>query len=112
MSRSKPTATLDPDGAAVTIRRGSLRSITIEPGSSVVVRDVVHDLDDAFGAIVTSVRGLYAHLTFTPPGRPRRVPLGCILASAPPAPAMLDLSSIPRFAPAPTTAPYRKRSRD
>lgn len=93
---------------SVVVRLGASRSITVGPGSMVLIR---HGERDSYGAVITSIRGCSAYLTFTPPGKPRRVPLGMILCAVDPGsgPATLDLSSVPRDQPSPTVAPQRSR---
>ena len=65
--------------------------------------------NDSYGAVIVKVTGCMAWLTFTPEGEERTVPLGMILCSTDTGPATLDLSSVPRFQPNPTVAPYRSR---
>lgn len=88
------------------IRLGASRSITVSPGSMVLVRK---GKNDSYGAVIVKVAGSTAWLTFTPQGEERTVPLGMILCSTDTGPATLDLSSVPRYQPNPTVAPYRSR---
>lgn len=91
-----------------TIRLGASRSITVEPGSMVLVR---MEENDAYGAVIAKIAGCTAWLTFTPVGAPRVVPLGMILCSVDAGPAMLDPSSVPRHQPLPNRTPRRSRRR-
>lgn len=93
----------EPEGW-VTLRLGASRSISLGPGSLVIVQDT-----PPYGAVIRRVRGAFADLTFTPEGRPRRVPLGLVTCSSNKATATVDPSSVPRFQPTPTNAPQRSR---
>lgn len=95
------------------IRFGASRSITVEPGSMVLVRQTgqphARNGEGAYGAVIAKIAGCSAWLTFTPVGCPRVVPLGMILCSVDPGPAMLDPSSVPRHQPKPQRVPQRRR---
>lgn len=90
----------------VTLILGASGSITIAPGSMVLVEE---DEGEAYGAVVTRIKDCYAELTFTPRGKPRNIPLGMIVCSVGDESATMDLSSIPEYQPTPTVAPYRSR---
>lgn len=90
----------------VTLLLGASQSITIGPGSTVLVEE---GEGDAFGAVVVRIVDCYAELTFTPISKPRKVPLGMIVCSVGDGSATMDLSSIPEYQPTPNAAPYRSR---
>lgn len=90
----------------VTLLLGASQSITVGPGSTVLVDD---GNDEAFGAVIVCIEDCYAELTFTPPSKPRKVPLGMIVCSVGDESATMDLSSIPEYQPTPNIAPYRSR---
>ena len=98
--------TVEPESR--TIRLGASRSITVGPGSMVLVRQ---GENESFGAVITFVGECHAELTFTPPGAPRTVPLGMILCSVDSGTDILDLSSIPPYQPLPNRTPRKKRRR-
>lgn len=95
-----------PAPESTTILLGASMRLVVTPGRMVLVEEAE---GDAFGAVLVEVVGCEAILTFTPPGRPRRVPLGTIVCSLGDKSATLDLSSIPEYQPAPTVVPYRSR---
>lgn len=90
----------------VTLFLGASQTITIGPGSTVLVDE---GEGDAFGAVVVRIEDCYAELTFTPLSKPRKVPLGMIVCSVGDESATMDLSSIPEYQPTPNVAPYRSR---
>lgn len=90
----------------VTLLLGASQSITIGPGSAVLVEE---EEGEAFGAVVVRIDDCYAELTFTPPSKPRKVPLGMIVCSVGDESATMDLSSISEYQPTPNVAPYRSR---
>ena len=90
----------------VTLLLGASQSITVGPGSMVLVEE---GEGNAFGAVIVRVEDCYAELTFTPPSKPRKVPLGMIVCSVGDESATMDLSSIPEYQPTPSVAPYRSR---
>lgn len=94
------------DNPSWEIRLGASRSITVRPGSMVIIRK---GENDAYGAVIVKIAGCTAWLTFTPEGEERVIPLGMILCSTDAGPATLDLSSVPRYQPNPTVTPYRSR---
>lgn len=94
------------DDGWVTLLLGASTRLTVGPGSTVLI-EVTEG--DAYGAVIVKIVDCEAHLTFTPPGRPRKVPLGLITCCVGDESAMLDLSSIPEYQPAPTVVPYRSR---
>lgn len=91
---------------SVIIRHGASKSITVAPGTMVLVR---YRERQSYGAVIARITGCHAHLTFTPRDKPRKVPLGMVLAAVGAGDAMLDLSSVPRYQPHPTVAPRRSR---
>ena len=90
----------------VTLLLGASQSITIGPGSTVLIEE---SDGEAFGAGIVRIDDCYAELTFTPVSKPRKVPLGMIVCSVGDESATMDLSSIPAYQPAPNVAPYRSR---
>lgn len=90
----------------VTLLLGASHSITVGPGSMVLVEE---GDGDAFGAVIVRIEDCYVELTFTPPSKPRKVPLGMIVCSVGDESATMDLSSIPEYQPTPSVAPYRSR---
>lgn len=97
--------TSEPD-EQVTLLLGASQSITIGSGSTVLVEE---GEGEVFGAVVARIDDCYAELTFTPPSKPRKVPLGMIVCSVGDESATMDLSSIPEYQPTPNIAPYRSR---
>lgn len=92
---------------SVTVRVAHGRSVTVSPGISVIV-----EWDGGcFGAVVSSVAGIAARLTFTPKGAPRVVPVGAIIAASPVRDAIMALSQVPRYQPEPKL-PLRRRRHD
>lgn len=90
----------------VTLLLGASQSITVGPGSTVLIEE---GEGEAFGAVIVRIEDCYAELTFTPHGKPRKVPLGMIVCSVGDESATMDLSSIPEYQPTPNVAPYRSR---
>lgn len=90
----------------VTLLLGASRSITIGPGSMVLIEE---SEGEAYGAVVVRVEECQVELTFTPLEKPRKVPLGMIVCSVGDESATMDLSSIPEYQPTPNVAPYRSR---
>ena len=90
----------------VTLLLGASQSITVGPGSVVLIEE---SEGEAFGAVIERIQGCTVELTFIPPGKPRNVPLGMIACSAGDEPVTIDLSSVPAYQPAPNIAPYRSR---
>ena len=90
----------------VTLLLGASQSITVGPGSMVLVDE---GEGEAFGAVIVQIEDCTAKLTFTPPGKPRNIPLGMIVCSVGDESATMDLSSIPEYQPTPNVAPYRSR---
>ena len=86
-------------GGRVSLLLGADQSISIGPGDMILVEETE---GDAYGAVLVKVDGCWAELTFTPPGRPRRVPLGVIVCSISKKSDNIELSSIPDYQPAPT----------
>lgn len=86
------------------LRLGAQRSLTISVGTVVLVRD---QHEDCYGAVVSSIDGTYARLTFTPEGKPRRVPMGTILSTVSAKAEPLDPKALPRIQPPPNTVPRR-----
>lgn len=91
------------------LRLGASRSLTISVGAVVLVRD---GEQDSFGAVVSSLDGGCVRLTFTPVGKPRRVPMGMILSTVSSKTEVLDPKSAPRFQPSPTAVPRRRRNNE
>lgn len=91
---------------SVTLHLGASHSITVGPGSMVLVEE---SEGEAYGAVIVRIEDCYAELTFTPPQKPRKVPLGMIVCSVGAETATMDLSSIPEYQPTPNAAPYRSR---
>lgn len=98
------TAQAEPPSAV--LRLGSSRSLTVTVGAVVLIRD---GEAGSFGAVVSSLVGASVRLTFTPKGKPRKVPVGMVLSTAPSDSGLVDPKSIPRFQPPPTVAPRRRR---
>ena len=95
---------------SVVLRLGATRSITISVGTLVLVRD---GANDSYGAVVSSLDGACARLTFTPEGKPRRVPMGKILGTASARKgATIDPSSVPRYQPEPTVIPRHRKAKE
>ena len=90
----------------VTLFLGASHSITVGPGSMVLVEEAE---GDAFGAVIVCITECYVELTFTPPAKPRKVPLGMIVCAVGDETVIIDLSSVPKYQPAPNAAPYRSR---
>lgn len=88
------------------LRLGASRSLTITVGAVVLVRD---GQDDSYGAVVSSLNGGCVRLTFTPEGKPRRVPMGMVLSTISPKAEVLDPKAVPRFQPPPTAVPRRRK---
>lgn len=109
MSPSTAVAPKPPAEPVTRVMLGASRFIEISKGAMVLVR--IGD-DPPFGAMVAKVEQTSALLTFTPPGAPRRVPLGCVLCSVGAGDATVDLSSVPRYQPQPTVIPRRRRLAD
>lgn len=90
----------------VTLLLGASQSLTVGPGSMVLVDE---GEGEAFGAVIVRIEDCTAELTFTPHGKPRNIPLGMIVCSVGDESATMDLSSIPEYQPTPNVAPYRSR---
>lgn len=90
----------------VTLLLGASQSITIGPGSMVLVEE---SEGEAYGAVVVRIVDCHVELTFTPVGKPRNVPLGLVVCSVGDPSATMNLSSIPEYQPTPNAAPYRSR---
>ena len=82
----------------ITIRLGSSRTIAVARGCVVIIEDD----RGAYGAVVQGLDDLFATLTFVPPGRPARIPLGQIVCATR---RCVDPQSVPRDQPASTTLP-------
>lgn len=91
---------------SVVLRLGATRSLTIAVGSVVLIRD---GEDDSYGAVVSSLDGGCVRLTFTPEGKPRRVPMGMVLSTVSAKGEVVDPKSVPRFQPPPTEVPRRRK---
>lgn len=100
---STPDRTPD---TSVVLRLGAIRRIHINVGAVVLVRD--HP-NDSYGAVVSSISGATIRLTFTPEGKPRKVPAGMILGTASAKAPPLDPRRLPKHQPPPTKSP-RKRA--
>lgn len=99
------TQETDPE-EQVTLLLGASQSITVGPGSVVLIEE---GEGEAFGAVIVRIQDCTVDLTFTPHGKPRNVPLGMIVCSVGDESATMDLSSIPAYQPTPNVAPYRSR---
>lgn len=88
----------------VTLYLGATHTLLICVGSTVLVRDGERS---TYGAVVSSLQGARAYLTFTPPKKPRKVPLGAIL-SATGRDALVDPKAVPKHQPIPTEVPRRR----
>lgn len=93
--------------SSAVLRLGASRSITIRVGAVVLVRD---GADDTYGAVVSSLHGGSVWLTFTPEGKPRRVPMGAVVSVASKEADSLDPRRVPRFQLPPTTVPRRRKN--
>lgn len=93
-------------GESVCLLLGSTQRILVRSGSMVLIRSGERE---SYGAVIVSIKGNWVHLTFTPRGAARKVPLGTVIASVGEGADTLDLSSVPRFQPDPTSAPRRRR---
>lgn len=92
--------------ASAVLRLGASRSLTITVGAVVLVRN---GRDDSYGAVVSSLDGGCVRLTFTPEGKPRRVPMGMVLSTVSSKTEALDPKAVPRFQPPPTAVPRRRK---
>lgn len=88
------------------LRLGSSRSLTITVGAVVLIRD---GTEHSYGAVVSSFIGGCVRLTFTPEGKPRKVPMGMVLSTVTSKTELLDPKAIPRFQPPPTAVPRRRK---
>lgn len=93
------------DGCA-TLLLGADASITVFPGSTILVQ---LPNNDTYGAVLVWADETTAELTFTPEGKPRKVPLGLVVCAVGDGSATIDLSSIPEYQPTPNTTPRRSR---
>lgn len=98
------TAQANPPSAV--LRLGSSRSLTITVGAVVLVRD---GEDGSYGAVVSSFVGACVRLTFTPEGKPRKVPTGMVLSTVTSKTELLDPKVVPRFQPPSTVVPRRRK---
>lgn len=68
---------------------------------------VRHTDRSTYGAVVEGIEGPRALLTFTPPGKPRAIPLGLIV-SASTSDSLVDPDQVPRYQPIPDKVPRRR----
>lgn len=87
------------------LRLGATRSLNIRVGAVVLVRD---GSTGTYGAVVSSLAGLHVNLTFTPPRKPRRVPVGRIV-SVSSGSDLVDPHRVPRIQPPATAVPRRRK---